>query len=487
MQVQVLSRARVQSDTCGNPPRFLAGPAQNFFRRVLMNHHIFRQYDIRGIADQDLTDDVIDPVGRAFAAYVVNSEGIKKPTIVLGRDIRPSSDRIRSAMSKALLESGANVIDVGIVTTPVCYFSALHLKASAALMITGSHNPPEYNGIKMTIGKRTLFGEEIQKLKAMAEAREFISGKGKQEEAQTIPAYHDYIKNAFQFKRKLKVVVDSGNGTAGIVAPAIVRSLGHEAVELFSEPDSRFPNHHPDPTVEKNLQDAIHKVRETKADVALAFDGDADRIGVVDDQGTIVWGDKLLILFSRAILEKQPGAKFVADVKCSHLFFQDVEKHGGKAIMWKTGHSLIKQKLKDEKALLGGEMSGHMFFADRYFGYDDGIYAGVRVLEILDQTGKKLSELLSDLPKTFATPEIRVDCPDDEKFEVVRHAAEYFKSRYPTVTLDGARIDFGDGWGLVRASNTQPVLVTRFEANSRARLDEIRSIVESKIHEFSKT
>ena len=464
-----------------------------------MNTNIFRQYDIRGIADRDLTDDTIDLIGRAFATYCMRNphlspppererkeEGASMLTLVVGRDIRPSSTRIHKALTKALVASGASVTDVGVVTTPVCYFAIGHLKKTSGIMITGSHNPPEYNGLKLVIGKNSIFGDEIQKLRAFIEQKDFLTGKGREEHTEIIPAYQAYLKQSFQFKKKLKVVVDSGNGTAGLVAPKVIRNFGHEVIELFSEPDSRFPNHHPDPTVEKNLEDLINKVRETKADVGIAFDGDADRVGIVDERGTIIWGDKLLILFSRFILKTKPGAKFVADVKCSNLLFQDIERHGGKAIMWKTGHSLIKQKLREENAALAGEMSGHMFFNDRYFGFDDGLYAGIRVLEILDQSNQKLSELLADVPKTFSTPEIRVDCPDEEKFRIVANVAKFFKGRYPTVDLDGVRIDFGDGWGLVRASNTQPVLVTRFEATTEKRLAEIRKLVEGKISEFSK-
>jgi phosphomannomutase / phosphoglucomutase len=477
MQVQVLSRAELF--------RFCKVEWIIQMTDSVLNAHIFRQYDIRGIADQDLTDSAIDLIGRALATYIKKVAHIEKATIILGRDIRPSSERIEKALTHALTSSGVSVKHVGIVTTPICYFSVPYFGAAGGVMVTGSHNPPEYNGLKLLVGKNTIFGDEIQKIRKFAESKDFIQGSGSELTAEPIPAYEDHIKKSFQFKRRLKVVLDSGNGTAGIVAPHLIRSLGQDVIELFSEPDSRFPNHHPDPTIEKNLQDAIQAVKKNGADVALAFDGDADRLGVVDDRGTIVWGDKLLILFARAILKKQPNSTFVADVKCSNLFFQDVERHGGKAIMWKTGHSLIKQKLKDEKAQLAGEMSGHMFFADRYFGFDDGVYAGIRVLEILDETGEKLSDLLSDLPKTAATPEIRVKCPDDEKFEIVQRTADYFKDKYPTTLIDGVRIDFRDGWGLVRASNTQPVLVTRFEAASEKRLQEIRSLVESKVSQFS--
>ncbi|MBI4357789.1 MAG: phosphomannomutase/phosphoglucomutase [Candidatus Omnitrophica bacterium] len=451
-----------------------------------MNTHIFRQYDIRGVADLDLGDETVDLIGKAFATYLVKVAQIANPTLVLGRDIRPSSDRILRALKKALLASGISVTNVGIVTTPICYFSIHHLKKSGGIMITGSHNPPEYNGLKLVIGPNSIFGEEIQKLRQIIERKDSVSGKGAEDRTEVIPAYQNYLKQSFRFARRLKVVIDSGNGTAGLVAPKVIRELGHDVIELFSEPDSRFPNHHPDPTVEKNLEDVIKKVREVKADLGIAFDGDADRVGVIDERGEIVWGDKLLILFSRSILKEQPGAKVVADVKCSNLHFEDIERHGGRPIMWKTGHSLIKQKLRDENALLAGEMSGHMFFADRYFGYDDGIYAGIRVLGILDQTGKKLSELLADVPRTYATPEIRVDCSDEEKFEIVKRVKEFFQGRYPTTEIDGVRIDFGDGWGLVRASNTQPVLVSRFEAVNETRLNDIRKLVEQKISEFSK-
>lgn len=457
-----------------------------------MNPNIFRKYDIRGIADRDLTDEAIDLIGKAFASFLVREqqdaveEGADRKSVVLGRDIRPSSERIFKALSKSLMASGISVTDIGIVTTPVCYFSVNHFRQAGCIMITGSHNPPEYNGLKLVIGKKTIFGDDIQRIKVIAENQEFMEGKGTLRQAEIIGPYQDHIKKSFQFKRRLKVVIDSGNGTAGLVAPKLLKDLGHDVIELFSEPDSRFPNHHPDPTVEENLHDLIREVRNQRADCGLAFDGDADRIGVIDDCGNIIWGDKLLILFSRAILKVNPGATFIADVKCSHLFFEDVHRHGGKAVMWKTGHSFIKQKLKEIKAALGGEMSGHMFFADRYFGFDDGIYAGVRVLEILDQTGKKISELLNDVPKTFSTPEIRVDCPDEEKFQVVTRVTQFFKSRYPTSDIDGVRIDFGDGWGLARASNTQPVLVTRFEAITEKRLKEIQKLVESKIAEFSR-
>lgn len=451
-----------------------------------MNSNIFRKYDIRGVADRDLTDETVILIAKAFASYLIKVRRIQSPTLTIGYDIRPSSMRIKTAISDALIESGVSVVDLGVVTTPVTYFSIPHFKTTGAMMITGSHNPPEYNGLKLCIGRDSVFGDEIQRLRQMIERRDFVTGTGTSSKSEIIPAYQDYVRNSFRFTKRLRVVVDSGNGTAGLVAPKLIRDLGHEVIELFSEPDSRFPNHHPDPTVEKNLLDVIRTVREKKADVGLAFDGDADRIGVVDDLGSIIWGDKLLILFSRFILKQKPGAKFIADVKCSRLFFEDVTKRGGEAIMWKTGHAFIKEKLKQEQAALAGEMSGHMFFNDRYFGFDDGVYAGVRMLEILDQSPKKLSELLSDLPKTYSTSELRVLSSDENKFEVVERVARYFDGRYPTVTIDGVRIDFGDGWGLLRASNTEPVLVMRFEAASEKRLGEIEKLVEDKVKELER-
>jgi phosphomannomutase/phosphoglucomutase len=451
-----------------------------------MNANIFRKYDIRGIADRDLPDDVVYLIGRAFASFMIKQTGVKNPSVVVGRDIRPSSLRMRNAMSKALVESGVNVIDIGVVTTPITYFSIVNLNTTAGVMITGSHNPADQNGIKPCIGRNSVYGDDIQKLRQMIEAKDFVNGQGSESTKEMISVYQDDLNKKFKFSRKLRVVVDSGNGTAGLVAPKLMHDLGLEVIELFSEPDSRFPNHHPDPTVEKNVADLIKTVKEKKADVGLAFDGDADRIGVIDNEGNIIWGDKLLILFSRFILEQKPGAKFIADVKCSRTFFEDVAKHGGKAIMWKTGHALIKQKLKDEQADLAGEMSGHMFFVNRYYGFDDAVYAGLRVLEILDKKNKKLTELLSDVPKTFATPELRVQSSDERKFDIVDKVGRYFEKRYPTVTIDGARVDFGDGWGLLRASNTEPVLVMRFEASTEKRLAEIRLVVEEKITELSK-
>ncbi len=447
-----------------------------------MNPRIFREYDIRGVVDQDLTDDVVGLLGRSFATYISNKG---KSRVVVGRDGRLSSPRLREALVKGMVSGGLDVVDIGVCPTPVFYFSLFHLEREGGVMITGSHNPPEFNGFKVFMGKETLYGKQIQDLRELVKGKKFFSGNGSVIFQEVIPAYQNYFLKNIRLKRKVQVVMDSGNGTAGLVAPKILRELGCRVLDLYSPVDGRFPNHHPDPTIPENMKDLIAKVKETGAEVGIAFDGDADRIGVVDHLGKIIWGDQLLILFAREVLRDHPGATIVSEVKCSQNLYDDIAKHGGRAIMWRAGHSLLKSKMKAEKALLGGEMSGHIFFADRYFGYDDAIYASCRLLEILAQSRKTISDLLSDLPKIFTTPEIRVDCPDDQKFELVERVKETFRKEYPVVDVDGVRVLFSDGWGLVRASNTQPALVLRFEARSAERLREIRALVEKRVSDFS--
>ena len=448
-----------------------------------MNQLIFREYDIRGVADSDLTDDVVLNIGKAYGTYLKRAD---KKIISLGRDCRVSSPRIYKSFSKGVLSTGLQIVDIGFATTPCLYFSIEHLKTDGGVMITGSHNPPDQNGLKLCIGSASLFGSEIQKLKQLIEQNDFETGSGKITEQAVLADYQACIESKFKFKRKIKLVVDCGNGMTGLIAPALFEHFGHQVTKLFVEPDGRFPNHPADPSDPENLKDLIQTVRREKAEVGIAFDGDGDRVGIVDHEGNIVPGDKLLILYSRAILKENPGATVIADVKCSDLLFKDIEAHGGRAIMWKTGHSLIKAKMKEEGALLAGEMSGHMFFKHRWFGFDSGIYAACRVLEILDQERKSIPELLLDVPATSATPEIRVPCPDDLKFGLIKRAVEYFKTKYRVIDIDGARVEFPDGWGLVRASNTQPVLVMRFEAKSETRLKEIRQLIEEKVREFSK-
>jgi phosphomannomutase/phosphoglucomutase len=449
-----------------------------------VNPQIFREYDIRGVVDRDLTLAIVRRLGQGFGTSMIQRD---KLNLVVGRDGRLSSKPFVEALIEGLLSTGCHVTDIGLCPTPAYYFSIFHLDKDGGMMVTGSHNPPEFNGLKVSVGKSTIFGEEIQSLGRLVEKGEFSSGKGSLRRESILQSYHDYIKKNIKLEKPLKVVIDAGNGTAGVVAGPLLKDLGCEVEELYCEVDGRFPNHFPDPTIPGHLKDLIGRVKKTRADVGIGYDGDADRIGVVDDQGNIIWGDQLMILFSREILKDRKGATFVAEVKCSQNLFNDIEKHGGKAIMWRTGHSLIKEKMKEEKAVLGGEMSGHIFFADRYFGYDDAIYASCRLVELLSKTDKKLSQLLSDVPKTFITPEIRVDCPDEIKFRVVESVKETLRKDYPVIDVDGARVKFDDGWGLVRASNTQPVLVLRFEALTEKRLQEIKKLVEDKVQETVKS
>jgi phosphomannomutase/phosphoglucomutase len=445
---------------------------------IKINPQIYREYDIRGVVEKDLTPDIARRLGQGFGTHIVK---LGRKNLVVGRDGRLSSKGFQEALIEGLTSTGCNAVDIGVCPTPVYYFSIFHLDKDGGMMVTGSHNPPEFNGFKVSVGKSTIFGEEIQKLGKLIENGQFVSGKGDLSTYEIIPPYRDTIKKNIRLGKKMRVVIDGGNGTAGPVAGPLLRDLGCEVEELYCEIDGRFPNHFPDPTIPENLKDLTARVKKTGAAAGIAYDGDADRIGVVDDEGQIIWGDQLMILFSREILKEKKGATFVAEVKCSQNLFDDIEKHCGKAIMWRTGHSLIKQKMKEEKAVLGGEMSGHIFFADRYFGYDDAIYASCRLIELLSKTDRKLSQLLEDVPKTVITPEIRVECRDEIKFNVVEIVKEELKKDHPVIDVDGVRVKFEDGWGLVRASNTQPVLVLRFEALTEKRLQEIKKLVEDKV------
>lgn len=444
-----------------------------------MNPSIFREYDIRGEVPEQLNQESVYQLGLSFGTYFQN-QGAK--SISLGRDCRLSSPQLREALLKGLMDAGMNVLDVGMVPTPLLYFSLFAFDVDGGIQITGSHNPPAYNGFKICLGTSTIYGKEIQKIRGIAELGRFSSGQGSMIEKDILGLYLDKIQERIQpGSVPRKVVVDAGNGMAGMLAPDLYKRMGVEVERLFCEPDGRFPNHHPDPTIPENLKDLIEKVSESSSDLGIAFDGDADRIGVVDHGGKIVWGDQLMIVFARDLLKHHPGAKIIGEVKCSQNLYDDIEKHGGQPIMWKAGHSLIKGKMKEENALLGGEMSGHLFFADRYFGYDDAIYAGARLLEILTREDRSLKELLADVPVLVSTPEIRLDCPDDKKFEVVAALAQELKREYRVIDVDGARVLFDGGWGLVRASNTQPVLVLRFEAQDEERLEEIRKIFMDKL------
>lgn len=443
--------------------------------------HVFREYDIRGVADRDLPDTFAEALGRAFCATLTDELG--PPRVAVCRDGRVSSPRIHAALVRGLIAAGAEVQDVGVGPTPLLYFAAHHLATDGAIQITGSHNPGEDNGFKMMRGTASFFGGDIQRLRErMAKPTPDAARPGLITEIDVSDAYIAEVRASSRVPERperLRVVVDAGNGAAGPLGLRTLRALGFTVDPLHCDIDGRFPNHHPDPTVVENLAELRERVLSTGALLGIAWDGDGDRIGAIDERGEIIWGDKLMILFSRALLAEHPGATILGEVKCSQTLFDDVRRNGGNAVYSKTGHSLIKTKMKAERALLAGEMSGHVFFADRYYGYDDAIYAAIRLLEIAAAAPAGLSSLLSDVPPTFATPEIRVACADERKFGVVSTVTEHFRRTHSILDLDGARIDFGDGaWGLCRASNTQPVLVLRFEARTEERLVEIRSEVQ---------
>jgi phosphomannomutase/phosphoglucomutase len=439
---------------------------------------IFRQYDIRGIVGRDLHPETADAIGRAYAAYLTQ-HGIRG-AVAVGRDNRPSGKALRDALVRGLTESGVDVVDVGIVPTPLLYWSLHKLDVVGGIQITGSHNPPEYNGFKLSVGKGSLHGEEIQALYAIIGGRKFPTGRGKVRDEAIIDRYiADVVERIGKLSRPLKVVADCGNGAGALVAPQLLRAIGARVVTLFCESDGTFPNHHPDPTVVENLHDLITAVQRDHADIGIAFDGDADRIGVVDETGGIVWGDHVLILYARDVLQRTGrGQSIIFDVKCSQALPDAIKKAGGIPVMWKTGHSLIKDKMKELGAPIAGEMSGHMFFTEGFYGHDDALYGAARLLRIVADAGKSVTELLADVPKFVSTPELRVDVPEAVKFDLVDRAVRHFSSRYDTVGVDGVRVNFGDGWGLIRASNTQPVLVTRFEARTPERLSTIRTEME---------
>ena len=443
-----------------------------------MDAKTFREYDIRGIVGTQIIEADVTQLGRAFGTYLVR-QGKRKVT--MGRDIRPSAEQFRQALLEGMLDTGLQVTDLGVCPTPVFYFSLRHLQAQGGIMITASHNPPHYNGFKICNGPDTIFGAEIQKLRLIMDEGDFVRGRGSLDSYDIIPPYHNHILRDIKLNQGLRLGVDAANAVGGPVAVPLFRQLGCEVHELYCQPDETFPNHEPDPTVLDNLQDLIALVKSEKLDLGVAYDGDCDRIGVIDNQGQVIFGDRLMIIFARDILSKQPGATFISEVKCSKTLYEDIEKRGGKAIMWKTGHSLIKKKMKEVGAALAGEMSGHVFFADRYFGYDDAIYASCRLLEILDKSGKTIAELLDGIPATVVTPEIRVECPDEVKFSLVEKAREHFRQKYPIIDVDGVRVLFNHGWGLLRASNTQPALVLRFEAETEKQLKEYQQIVEETV------
>jgi len=451
-----------------------------------VNPHIFREYDIRGLVDKDLTEEVVEKLGLGLGTTLRRRGGKR---LVVGRDCRESSTRFRHALIKGLMATGCHVLDIGVVPTPLTYFAANTLPVDGLAMITGSHNPPEYNGFKMGVGKTTFHGPEVQALRKVIEGGDFAHGEGSVTPWDIVTPYQHYVRQDVKVgPRRMKLVIDAGNGVGGHVAVPLFRSMGFEVVPLYCEMDSNFPNHHPDPTVVENVKDLIAAVKRENAEVGIAYDGDADRIGVVDDQGNILWGDELMIVFARELLKQEPGAAIVGEVKCSMRMYDDIRAKGGRAIMWKAGHSLIKAKMKEEHALLAGEMSGHIFWTHRYYGFDDALYSTARLLEILTHSNQKLSELLADVPRTYATPELRMDVGTEErKFEIVRRTVQHFKDKgYEVVDVDGVRVVFPDGWGLVRASNTQPILVLRYAAQREARLGELRNVFEGVLAEMQK-
>jgi phosphomannomutase / phosphoglucomutase len=450
---------------------------------------VFREYDIRGIAGKEITEPDVSALGKAFGTYMA-AQG--KRRVVVGRDCRLTSDLYRDLLVSGMLESGLDIVDIGVCPTPLLYFAIRHLDREGGMMVTASHNPPEYNGFKICNGFDTIAGVEIQKLRSIFESGNFAAGKGSLEYYDIFTPYTDFVVGNISLKRRLRVGIDAGNATGGPIALAILEKLGCEVHPIYCDMDGSFPNHEPDPTVLENLLDLRELVIREKLDVGIAYDGDCDRLGVLDHQGEVVYGDKLMIVFAREILSRRPGSVFLAEVKCSKTLYDDIELHGGVAVMGKTGHSLIKAKMKEVDAVLAGEMSGHVFFKDRFFGFDDGIYSSCRLLEILSGTDKKIPELLEGVPLTQTTPEIRIDCPDEIKFEVVERAKREFQAQnLEIIEVDGVRIVFPDGWGLVRASNTQPILVLRYEAETIERLEQIRDLIESTIDrvrsEYSQT
>lgn len=454
----------------------------------MINPHVFRQYDIRGVVGEDIDTAAAERIGRAFATLLRRQRGgADGLRVVLGRDNRVTSDDLADAVARGIVATGVDVVDVGTVPTPVQSFATAYLEADGGLQVTGSHNPPEYNGFKMTLGGSSLYGDAIQQLRAMAEQDDFEHGTGERELVPIIPTYIREVARRFRIERPLKVVVDCGNGAGSLVAERLLGTLDNvEVVPLFCESDGTFPNHHPDPVVDRNLQDLIAKVRETGADLGVAYDGDADRIGAVDEKGNIIRGDMLLLLFGLDLLERRgAGQPIIFDVKCSQALPETLAAAGGRPIMGQTGHSLVKQRMKDEGALLAGELSGHIMFGDDYYGFDDALYATCLLLSIVAQLNQPLSQRLAEFPQFVSTAEIRYPATEEQKWQIVARAVEHFKREHEVIDIDGARVLFGDGWGLIRASNTEPVLVARYEARNSERLQQIRTEMEGWLSEQS--
>jgi len=448
-----------------------------------INRTIFREYDIRGTYEKDLKGDVPYLLGRGFGS-IIRRNG--KKTVCVAGDNRTTTPEIKEKLISGLIKSGCDVIDTGIVPTPVLYFAVHHYSFDAGAMVTASHNPPEFNGCKMVIGNRSLYGKEIQEVAEIIEKNNFEEGKGQYTQRDAIPDYIKFILERFRFKRKLRIAIDTGNGTAGPLIVSLFEKLCLDITPLYTDSNPAFPNHLPDPLVPENLKDLTKAVKGKKLDAGFGYDGDGDRLGVVDERGNILWGDQLLIIYARDILKKQPGSKIIFDVKCSKALEEEIVKAGGIPLMWKTGHSLIENKMRLENAPLAGELSGHLYFADEYYGYDDAIYASLRLLKIMDETGKNPSELLEGVKKYYSTPEIRLTIPDEKKFDVVEELKRFFVSKGNKISdIDGVKVFFPDGWALVRASNTQPALVVRIEAGSEDALERIKGEFLETIRNFT--
>jgi len=445
-----------------------------------MNPYIFRKYDIRGVVKDDFTDNVVELLGKGFGAYIIEKGG---RTISLSGDVRLTSPRLKELFAEGILSTGVDVIDIGILPTPVNYYSMYAMDIDGAVQITGSHNPPDMNGFKLSHNKRSVYGDNIQYIKSIIEKGDFPKGQGNISKKEILREYIEEIIPKFKLDRPIKCVMDCGNGCACQTAPEIFKRIGCEVKELYCDADGFFPNHHPDPTVEEYIADLIHEVKQGDYDFGVGFDGDADRIGIIDNNGNVVWADYIMILFLEEILKKEETIVF--DVKCSQALEDMIAQKGGIPLMWKTGHSIIKEKMQELDVPFAGEMSGHICFADDYYGFDDAVYVAARFAQMISRQGKKLSEMIKELPHFYSTPEIRIDCPNDKiKFEIAEKSAKYFKENFDCIDVDGVRIKFGDGWGLVRASNTQPVIVTRFEARTAERLEEIKKLILDKLKEF---
>ena len=448
-----------------------------------VNPYIFREYDIRGKVAEDFQPEVVVSLGKAFGTLVKRSGGRE---IAISGDIRLTTPDLINFFKEGVLSTGVDVINIGIVPTPVNYFSLFELDVAASVQITGSHNPPEFNGFKLSLHKKPVYGDQIQLIKNFILNLDYDNGEGSETRYKLLPKYAEMIQSKISINKKMKVVMDCGNAAAAINAPSIFKDLGVELKELFCEPDGTFPNHHPDPTVEENLKDLISEIKNGDYDLGIAFDGDADRLGVVDETGEIIWADQLLAILLSDVIEE--GDEVIFDVKCSQALEDVISKLGGKPVMWKTGHSLIKNKMAENNCKIGGEMSGHIFFADDYFGYDDAIYVAGRLIQMLSNTEKTLSELKSVIPKYISTPEIRLEAESDEKkFEIAKMAEDYFSKNYDCITVDGVRVKFKEGWGLVRASNTQPALSMRFESNSEESLKKMKNLVLNLLEKVSGT